>query len=54
MPIDVSVILFLAVSMKLIIVHDDPKVSMGRKWCLEAKSKSFLEINSTHHPNNRN
>ena len=26
-------------------VHDDPKVYMGRKWCLEAESKSFLKIN---------
>ena len=27
--------------MKLIIVHDDPKVYMGRKWCLEAESNRF-------------
>ena len=41
--------------MKLIIVHDDPKVYMGRKWCLEAESKSFLEIEIQRiSPNNRN
>ena len=38
MPTDVSVIV-LAVSMKQIIVHDDPKVYMGQKRCLEAESK---------------
>ena len=30
--------------MKLIIVHDDPKVYMSQQQCLEAESKSFLEI----------
>ena len=40
--------------MKLIKVHDDQKVYKGRKWWLEAESKSFWDINSTHDPNNRN